>query len=42
MAQMNPLIGPQLHQNTLLIIAREWGFPIKDADTYVASHPKEI
>lgn len=25
MAQMNPLIGPKLHQNTILIMAREWG-----------------
>lgn len=22
---MNPLIGPKLHQNTILIMAREWG-----------------
>lgn len=30
MAQMNPLIGPKLHQNTILIMAREWGNPIID------------
>lgn len=30
MAQMNPLIGPKLHQNTILIMAREWGNPLKD------------
>jgi ATP synthase subunit H len=34
MAQMNPLIGPRLHQNTILIMAREWGNPLPDADTY--------
>lgn len=27
---MNPLIGPKLHQNTILIMAREWGNPLKD------------
>lgn len=36
MAQMNPLIGPQLHQNILLIIGREWGDGIKDAGSYKA------
>ncbi|XP_026481228.1 V-type proton ATPase subunit e 2-like [Ctenocephalides felis] len=30
MAQMNPLIGPKLHQNTILLMAREWGNPISD------------
>lgn len=30
MAQMNPLIGPKLHQNTILIMAREWGNEIVD------------
>lgn len=25
MAQMNPLIGPRMHANTILIMAREWG-----------------
>uniref|UniRef100_A0A6M2E0C8 V-type proton ATPase subunit n=1 Tax=Xenopsylla cheopis TaxID=163159 RepID=A0A6M2E0C8_XENCH len=30
MAQMNPLIGPKLHQNTILLMAREWGNPITD------------
>ncbi|RZC36441.1 ATP synt H domain containing protein [Asbolus verrucosus] len=30
MAQMNPLIGPRLDRNHLLIIAREWGNQIKD------------
>jgi hypothetical protein len=34
MAQMNPLIGPRLHQNTVLIMAREWGNPLPDADTW--------
>jgi V-type H+-transporting ATPase subunit e len=34
MAQMNPLIGPKLHQNTILIMAREWGKPLID-DGYV-------
>ncbi|XP_022185429.1 V-type proton ATPase subunit e isoform X1 [Nilaparvata lugens] len=24
MAQMNPLIGPKLERNTILLIAREW------------------
>lgn len=28
MAQMNPLIGPRMHANTILIMAREWGNPI--------------
>lgn len=35
MAQMNPLIGPKLHQNTILIMAREWGNPLPDANSYV-------
>lgn len=35
MAQMNPLIGPKLHQNTILIMAREWGNPIDGWDTFV-------
>lgn len=30
MAQMNPLIGPKLHQNTILIMAKEWGNPLID------------
>lgn len=30
MAQMNPLIGPKLHQNTILIMAREWGNKLID------------
>ena len=29
MAQMNPLIGPRLHQATILMMAREWGNPIE-------------
>lgn len=36
MAQMNPLIGPRLHQNTILIMAREWGNPLPDMDSF---HP---
>lgn len=28
LAQMNPLIGPRLHSNTILIMAREWGHGI--------------
>jgi len=35
MAQMNPLIGPKMHQNTILIMAREWGNPIPDLETEV-------
>lgn len=35
MAQMNPLIGPRMHANTILIMAREWGNPIKDLDSFV-------
>ncbi|GAB0090508.1 V-type proton ATPase subunit [Sergentomyia squamirostris] len=35
MAQMNPLIGPKLHQNTILIMAREWGNPLPDIDSWV-------
>lgn len=31
MAQMNPLIGPRMHANTILIMAREWGNPIDTA-----------
>lgn len=34
MAQMNPLIGPKLSQNVLLIMAREWGELPADWDTY--------
>ncbi|XP_050544121.1 V-type proton ATPase subunit e 2-like [Daktulosphaira vitifoliae] len=30
MAQMNPLIGPKLSQHAILIMAREWGYPITD------------
>ncbi|XP_055911260.1 V-type proton ATPase subunit e [Eupeodes corollae] len=30
MTQMNPLIGPRLNQKTLLMMAKEWGNPIKD------------
>jgi hypothetical protein len=41
MAQMNPLIGPKLHQNTILIMAREWGNKIADADTFVPLHSDE-
>ncbi|CAG9808999.1 unnamed protein product [Chironomus riparius] len=33
MAQMNPLIGPKLHQNTILIMAREWGNMINLTET---------
>ncbi|KAG5873364.1 hypothetical protein JTB14_022967 [Gonioctena quinquepunctata] len=29
-AQMNPLVGPKLDRNTILIMAREWGNPILD------------
>ncbi|XP_063221753.1 V-type proton ATPase subunit e-like [Bacillus rossius redtenbacheri] len=29
MAQMNPLIGPRLSNHTVLLIAREWGDPLK-------------
>lgn len=35
LAQMNPLIGPRMHTNTILIMAREWGSPIADLDTFV-------
>lgn len=28
---MNPLIGPKLTRNEILIVAREWGNPIKDS-----------
>nr|AAV90704.1 vacuolar ATPase M9 [Aedes albopictus] len=41
MAQMNPLIGPKLHQNTILIMAREWGNPLPDMDGFVPEHPSE-
>jgi V-type H+-transporting ATPase subunit e len=41
MAQMNPLIGPKLHQNTILIMAREWGNKIEGADTFVPLHAGE-
>ncbi|XP_013116102.1 V-type proton ATPase subunit e [Stomoxys calcitrans] len=30
MTQMNPLIGPKLSMNEIMIIAQEWGNPIKD------------
>lgn len=35
MAQMNPLLGPKLHQNTILIMAREWGKGLPDMDAYI-------
>lgn len=35
LAQLNPLIGPRMHTNTILIMAREWGNPIADLDTFV-------
>lgn len=35
MAQMNPLMGPRLSQNVLLIMAREWGDLPYDIDTWV-------
>lgn len=35
MHQMNPLIGPRLHQTTLLMIAREWGSVPEDMKEYV-------
>lgn len=35
MAQMNPLIGPRLHQGTILMIAREWGNIPADIRNYV-------
>ncbi|KAJ3628349.1 hypothetical protein MTP99_015660 [Tenebrio molitor] len=28
-AQMNPLIGPQLDRHTLLVMAKEWGNELK-------------
>ncbi|XP_018909271.1 V-type proton ATPase subunit e [Bemisia tabaci] len=28
MAQMNPLLGPKLSNSTLLLMAREWGYPV--------------
>ncbi|CAH1113377.1 unnamed protein product [Psylliodes chrysocephalus] len=28
-AQMNPLIGPKLDENTVLIMAKQWAHPIK-------------
>lgn len=37
MAQMNPLIGPRLHQGTVLIIAREWGNLPTDIEAYEKS-----
>lgn len=30
MTQMNPLIGPKLSMNEILIVAKEWGNPIED------------
>ncbi|CAD7082570.1 unnamed protein product [Hermetia illucens] len=30
LAQMNPLIGPALNKNSILIIAKEWGNNIED------------
>lgn len=39
MAQMNPLIGPRLHQTVTLIVAREWGNMPADMDSYV---PKNL
>uniref|UniRef100_A0A1A9WH94 V-type proton ATPase subunit n=1 Tax=Glossina brevipalpis TaxID=37001 RepID=A0A1A9WH94_9MUSC len=30
MTQMNPLIGPSLKRNQIMIIAREWGHEIKN------------
>lgn len=35
MAQMNPLMGPRLHQGTLLMVAREWGNMPYDFNEYV-------
>lgn len=39
MAQMNPLIGPRLHQTVTLIVAREWGNMPGDMHDYV---PKNV
>lgn len=30
MTQMNPLIGPKLSMNEIMIVAKEWGNPIED------------
>jgi len=30
MTQLNPLIGPKLSMNEIMIMAREWGNEIKD------------
>lgn len=30
LTQMNPLIGPKLSMNEIMIMAREWGNEIKD------------
>ncbi|BET02167.1 ATPase subunit [Nesidiocoris tenuis] len=30
MSQMNPLIGPKLRKNTILMLAQEWGNTIPD------------
>lgn len=36
LAQMNALIGPKLDQETILLIAKEWGPPVYDLDTWVS------
>lgn len=42
MAQMNPLMGPRLHQGTLLIVAREWGNMPEDINSYVPVEPPAV
>ncbi|XP_055321182.1 V-type proton ATPase subunit e-like [Sitodiplosis mosellana] len=39
MAQMNPLMGPRLHQGTILMVAREWGNMPSDIITYQPTGP---
>ncbi|XP_030572983.1 V-type proton ATPase subunit e [Drosophila novamexicana] len=36
LTQMNPLIGPKLSMNEIMIMAREWGNEIKDTMDVVA------
>lgn len=47
MAQMNPLIGPKLSKNTILMMAREWVnitfyFILKSTIIFIASSKKII
>lgn len=35
MSQMNPLIGPRLSKNELLVIAKEWGAGVQSGSKLI-------